>query len=113
MAMQWKYSNGYDTSEFLTDLSFDDDYALGEYEKDLILKASATASSKTLTLGLADNQPMLILNAGDEAFTAANLKDDSGQSIGANELYLVIGSSTADSTSFIQLGGGGDNQDME
>ena len=104
MAMQWKYSNGYDTSEFCTALEIEDDYALGEYEKDLILKAESTADSKSIQLGLADNQPMIIANVGASiAFTAKNLKNDSGQSIAAGKVALVLGSTTANGTKFYVL----------
>lgn len=104
MAMQWKYSNGYDTSEFCTALEIEDDYALGEYEKDLILKAESTAASKSIQLGLADNQPMIIANVGASiAFTAKNLKNDSGTSIAAGKVALVLGSTTANGTKIYVL----------
>ena len=107
MAMQWKYSNGYDTSEFLTSISFEDDAELAEEQKDLFVLATASAASKTLTLGLANGQPMFIYNAGDtNAFTAANLEGDSGQAIGTGELWLAFGSTTADGTIFMQMGSG-------
>ena len=108
MAMQWKYSNGYDTSEFLTSLSFEEDAELTEEQKDLFLACSAEEASLTLTLGLGDGQPMFICNVGESnAFTAANLEGDTGQSIGTGELWLAIGSSTADGTRFLQVGGTG------
>lgn len=104
MAMQWKYSNGYDTSEFATVLAFEDDAELTEEQKDLFVLADAGAASKTLLLGLTDGQPMIIINCGDtNAFTAANLEGDSGQSIGKGEAWLAIGSSTADGTLFLQI----------
>ena len=114
MAMEWKYSNGYSTAEFATILDFEDDTELTEEQKDLFVFVTASEASKTLTLGLSDGQPMIIYNAGDtNAFTAANLEDDSGQSIGTSELWLAIGSSTANGTVFTQLnasGGGGDGK---
>ena len=99
MAMQWKYSNGYDTSEFCTALSIEDDYTLGEYEKDLFLKAESTAASKSIVLGLTDGQPMIIANVGASiAFTAKNLSTDSGTSIAAGKVALILGSTTANGT---------------
>lgn len=99
MAMQWKYSNGYDTAEFCSAFELEDDKTLGEYEKDLFLKASASASSKTITLGLADNQPMFIANVGASvAFSVKNLTGDSGTSIAAGKVALVLGSTTANGT---------------
>lgn len=108
MAMEWKYSNGYSTAEFATILDFEDDTELTEEQKDLFVLAEATAASKTLTLGLTDGQPMIIYNAGASiAFTAANLEDDSGQSIGHGEVWLAIGSTTANGTVFSQLNASG------
>jgi len=106
MAMQWKYSNGYDTSEFLTSLAFEEDAELTEEQKDLFLRCSAGASSLTLTLGLADGQPMFVIGGADsETFTAANLEGDAGEVIKADEVWLVIGSSEAGGTKFIQVTG--------
>lgn len=111
MAMQWKYSNGYDTSEFATILEIEDDAELTEEQKDLFLLVTASAASKTLLLGLTDGQPMFIYNAGNtNAFTAANIKDDSGQSIGTGEVWLAIGSADADKTIFVQLNASGGSE---
>ena len=104
MAMQWKYSNGYDTSEFASVISFDDDKELGEYEKDLVVVATASAASKSLVLGLADGQPMIIANVGaTNAFTAKNLSTDTGSSIATGKVALVIGSKTANGTKIYVL----------
>ena len=106
MAMQWKYSNGYDTSEFLTNLAFEEDAELTEEQKDLFLACSAGASSLTLTLGLGDGQPMFIVGNSDcYAFTAANLEGDTGETIKSGEVWLAIGATASNATSFTKLYG--------
>jgi len=99
MAMGWKYSNGYSTKEFSTVMEFSDDYALTEEQKDLYLLATATAASKTLTLGLEDGQPMTVINNGaTNAFTLKNLEGDDGVSVAPGEKVEVIGSTTVNGT---------------
>lgn len=102
--MLWEISNGFDPVEFCSAVSFEDDYALVDAEKDVFLSATAEAASKVLTLGLADGQFMLLANVGTtNAFTAKNLDDDTGTSIGTGKVALVIGSSTADGTKIYVL----------
>ena len=104
MAMGWRYSNGYSTAEFSTVLSFDADATLTEEQKDLVIVATASAASKSLYLGLADGQPMIIANVGStNAFTAKNLEGDTGTSIATGKVALVIGSTTANGTKIYVL----------
>jgi len=104
MAMEWKYSYGYSTAEFATVLSFEDDATLTEEQKDLVIVATASAASKSLILGLADGQPMIIANVGGtNAFTAKNLSTDTGTSIATGKVALVIGSTTANGTKIYVL----------
>ena len=99
MAMGWKYSNGYSTKEFSTVMEFSDDYTLTEEQKDLYLLATATAASKTLTLGLEDGQPMTVINNGaTNAFTLKNLDGDDGVSVAPGDKVEVIGSTTVNGT---------------
>lgn len=105
MAMQWKYSNGYDTSEFATAIEFDDDVELTEEQKDLFLLATPTASAKTITLGLSDNQPMFVIGAGSYSFTIANLEGDTGETVNSGEVWLAIGATASNATSLTKLYG--------
>lgn len=96
--MMWKYTSGFDPAEFSTSLALSDDASLKEDEKDLFLAVSCSAASKTLTLGLEEGQFMLLANVGgSNAITVKNVKDDTGASVGAGKVALVIGgSATAD-----------------
>lgn len=114
MAMVWRFSNGYSTSEFSTPLNLDKDVVLGEEERDLFLIVDATSASKTVTLGLADGQPMFVLNVGStNAFGIKNIGEDNATSIATGAVAFIIGSSTANGTNVITLvdgGGEGDNK---
>ena len=102
--MIWKYSGGFDPAEFCTDISFAVDTALTDEQKDVFVSATATAASKKLTLGLADGQFMVVANiGGTNAFTAKNLSTDTGTSIAAGKVALVIGSTTANATKIYVL----------
>jgi len=65
-----------------------------------------TAASKVLTLGLANGQMMVVVNAGGtNAFTVKNVSGDTGTSLAANasKALLIIGSSTANASTVIAL----------
>jgi len=81
------------------------DYALSAAElKALAVRVTLTAESKTVTLGLAANQIMFVLNAGDtNAFTLKNIAADTGKSLAAGKIVLVIGSATKDASTVIAL----------
>ena len=60
---------------------------------------TASAASKTLTLGLDDGDMMLLVNeGGTNAFTVKNVEGDTGTSIAKGVVALVIASTTADAT---------------
>lgn len=99
-AREWKYSGGFDAAlDFCETLAMSDDAALSAAQKDLFLRVSASAASKVLTLGLDDGQFMLLANVGaSNAITVKNIAGDTGTSVAAGKVALVIGgSSTADS----------------
>lgn len=81
------------------------DYALSAAElKAPAVRVTLTAESKTVTLGLAANQIMFVLNAGDtNAFTLKNIAADTGTSLAAGKIALVIGSATKDASTVIVL----------
>lgn len=81
------------------------DYALSAAElKALAVRVTLTAESKTVTLGLAANQIMFVLNAGDtNAFTLKNIAADTGTSLAAGKIVLVIGSATEGASTVIAL----------
>lgn len=81
------------------------DYALSAAElKAPAVRVTLTAGSKTVTLGLAANQIMFVLNAGDtNAFTLKNIAADTGTPLAAGKIALVIGSATKDASAVIVL----------
>ena len=98
-AREWKYSGGFDAAlDFCETLAMADDAALSAGQKDLFLRVSASAASKVITLGLDDGQFMLIANVGaSNAISLKNVSGDTGTSLAAGKVALVIGgSSTAD-----------------
>lgn len=63
-----------------------------------------TAASKTLTLGLAAGQAMIVMNTGaTNAYTVKNIAADTGTSLGTSKAILVIGATTADASLIIAL----------
>lgn len=96
----WKYTGGFDAAlDFCETVEIDDDAALADGQKDLFVRVSASAASKVLTLGLDDGQFMVIANVGaSNAISLKNIAADTGTSLAAGKVALVIGgSSTADS----------------
>lgn len=102
--MNWKYSNGFNPTEFVTAISIGDDYALAADEKDLFLSFTCSAASKKLTLGIEPNQFMIVANiGGTNAVTVAAIDGDTGTSVGAGKVALVIGSATANASKIYVL----------
>lgn len=63
-----------------------------------------TAESKTLTLGLADGQAMIVINTGDtNALTVKNVKDDTGTTLATGKAILIVGSTTDNKSLVIAL----------
>lgn len=75
-------------------------YELTEAEKGCtVLAVEFTAASKVLTLGLAERQAMIVANVGaSNAVTVKNVAGDTGTSLAAGKVALVIASETADGT---------------
>jgi len=85
-------------------LSKADGYALTDAEKKhVVFLLTATAASKTYTLGLAAGQVALAYNAGSETFALKNVKDDTGTSVATGKLFLVVASTTANASTVIAL----------
>lgn len=104
MAMEWRYTDGYDTAEFSKTIVKEDSYALAEDEKQLFVNFEFTAASKILTLGIADGQSMIVHNiASSRAATVKNLSGDTGSSVAAGKVAIVYGSTTSDATKIVLL----------
>lgn len=88
-----------------TTLSKAADYTLTAAEAAAaVIGITLTAASKTVTLGLAEGQVAFIINeGGTNAFTAKNVSGDSGTSIAAGKVALVIGGAEANATKIYVL----------
>ena len=97
--MEWRYTDGYFPDEFSNAATYSDDASLTEKQKNLFFSFSCSAASKTLTLGLKDGQSMILTNVGGtNAVTVKNVAGDTGTSLGAGKVALVIASTTANAT---------------
>lgn len=77
-----------------------DSYALAAAEiKKVYTGVTMSEADKVLTLGLAAGQMMFVNNdGGTNAFTVKNVAGDTGTTLAANKLLLVIGSATANAS---------------
>ena len=65
---------------------------------------TCSAASKALTLGLKDGQIMFVANiGGTNAVTVKAISGDSGSSVAAGKVAIVIGSSTANASKIYVL----------
>lgn len=80
------------------------DYALAAAEKaNLAFLLTATAASKTFTLGLAAGQIAFAYNAGAETFTLKNVAGDTGTSVATGKLVMIVASATANASTVVAL----------
>lgn len=81
------------------------DYALTDAEKaNLTFLLTATAASKTFTLGLTTGQVAFVHNAGGtNAFTVKNISGDTGTSLAAGKTLLFVAGTTADTNTVVAL----------
>ena len=96
--MKWFYTNGWSLEDFNAAVTFSKDYELTDEEKRPFINATASAASKTLTMGLAPGDTCILYNAGGtNTFTAKNIAGDTGVSVAKGKAALCIGgTSTAD-----------------
>lgn len=97
--MKWQFSDGWQLDDFSRALSISDDYALVADEKAPFVAFTCSAASKALTLGLADGDVMFVANiGGTNAVTVKAISGDTGTSVGAGKVAIVIASSTANAS---------------
>lgn len=102
--MNWKHTNGFNPAEFATNISISDDYALKTEEKDLFLSFTCSAASKSIVLGVEEGQFMIVANiGGSNAVTVKAITGDTGTSVAAGKVALVIGSATANGSKIYVL----------
>lgn len=78
-------------------------YSLAAAEKLFVINAKMTASSKTLTLGLAAGQVAIVYNYGSETMTVKNVAGDSGTSLATTKMIMITGSATANASVVVAL----------
>ena len=103
---QFTWTNGYDPSALgksinmiATAITKDDSYELADSEKTSFIALTASAASKTFTLGLIEGECAFVANVGGtNALTLKNVSGDSGTSLATGKVALVIASATANAS---------------
>ena len=94
--MWWKFTNGWSLADFSKSITKDADYTLAADEKVPFLSAVLSAASKSIVLGLKEGEVMVVANiGGTNAFTVKAISGDTGTSVAAGKVAIVIGSETA------------------
>jgi len=102
--MNWKYTNGFSPSEFVTTVEMSVDTALTDEQKDIFIDFTCSAASKVLTLGLDAGQHAILTNVGGtNAVTVKNIAGDTGTSVAAGKVALVIGGTSTANTAVIKV----------
>ena len=102
--MKWQFSDGWNLDDFSRSLTLSDSYELTADEKVPFVAFSCSAASKALTLGLEDGDVMFVANiGGSNAVTVKAISGDSGTSVAAGKVAIVIGSTTANASKIYVL----------
>lgn len=97
--MNLGFTNGWELGALKTALALSDSATLGVDQKKPFIAVSCSAASKSLTLGLKDGDMALVYNTGDtNAITIKNLATDTGTSLAAGKVAIVVASETANAT---------------
>lgn len=102
--MKWHFSDGWNLDDFSTDLSIEDDATLTAEQKTPFLSFTCSAASKSIVLGVEPGDFMLVANiGGTNAVTIKAITGDTGTSVAAGKVALVIGSGTANASKIYVL----------
>lgn len=102
--MRWKMTDGHIPSDFCNQIAFSVDTALTAEQRTMFISFSCSAASKALTLGVEPGECMLVANiGGTNAVTVKAITGDSGTSVAAGKVALVIGSGTANASKIYVL----------
>lgn len=97
MAFKPTFTNAMENGDFAVNISTAVDYELSDVEKKLFINIVCSAASKKLTLGLEDGDTVLVTNVGGtNAITVKNVSGDTGTSLAAGKVALIVASTTAD-----------------
>lgn len=102
--MKWHLTDGWDLNDLSTSLSISDDYTLADEEKRPFLSFTCSAASKSIVLGVAPGDVMVVSNiGGTNAVTVKAITGDTGTSVAAGKVAIVIGSGTANASKIYVL----------
>ena len=102
--MNWQYTGGWNLDDFSRSLSIEDDYTLKADEKAPFVSFVCSAASKSIVLGIGDGDVMFVANiGGTNAVTVKAITGDTGTSVAAGKVAIVIGSTTANASKIYVL----------
>ena len=102
--MNWHFSDGWTLSDFAESLTLSDSAELTAEQKRPFVAFSCSAASKSLTLALEDGDCMIVANiGGTNAVTVKAIDGDTGTSVAAGKVAIVIASSTANASKIYVL----------
>lgn len=102
--MNWHFSDGWTLSDFAESLSLSDDATLTADQKRPFVAFSCSAASKSIVLGVEPGDCMIVANiGGTNAVTVKAITGDTGTSVAAGKVALVIGSGTANASKIYVL----------
>ncbi len=97
--MKNTFTNGWLLRDMRTNIATAVDYTLNADEKRPYISVNATAASKSLVLGVEEGDMAIVANVGaTNAITIKNLAGDTGTSLAAGKIALVVASETANAT---------------
>ena len=97
--MKWHRTGGWELFDMETAISVSDSYKLTAEEHRPFINIVVSAASKTITLDLPAGATAIVTNVGGtNAFTLKNVAGDTGTSLAAGKVALVVASQTADAS---------------
>ena len=102
--MKWQFSDGWNLDDFSRSLSIEDDYTLVADEKTPFLSFTCSAASKSIVLGVEPGDVMIVANiGGTNAVTVKAISGDTGTSVAAGKVAIVIGAAAANASKIYVL----------
>ena len=102
--MNWHFSDGWTLADFAESLALEDSATLTAGQKRPFVAFSCSAASKALTLALEDGDCMIVANiGGTNAVTVKAITGDTGTSVAAGKVAIVIASGTANASKIYVL----------
>ena len=102
--MKWHFSDGWNLDDFSVSLDMEDDAKLTAEQKVPFVAFSCSAASKALTLALDPGDCMIVANiGGTNAVTVKAITGDTGTSVAAGKVAIVIASGTANASKIYVL----------